>query len=192
MNDTREPERDLADELLTAGSSASGNEELRQALLMNTTQVLRRRRRLRRGGFIAALAACYAAGLLTMKLLPAAAPVPNAPEVVQQPISPEGESPSPGLPTPRDIQLAEHEIIGPALALEWQAIDSTEKRPDLLRQAGQRYEEAGDLESALRCYRGALDTASEEDSPIATTDDWLLMALKEARKKEKRHAKKDG
>jgi hypothetical protein len=75
------------------------------------------------------------------------------------------------------------------VALEWQALDSPQPRPDLARQAGDRYAaEEGDYQSALRCYRDALDAGSDRDRAIQPNDSWLLMVLKNAREKEKRDA----
>jgi hypothetical protein len=78
----------------------------------------------------------------------------------------------------------------PAVALEWKAIDSPQPRPDLYRQAGDRYlDDEGDPESALRCYSQALDAGSAADRAVASEDSWLLMAIKNARQKEQRYAK---
>jgi hypothetical protein len=77
----------------------------------------------------------------------------------------------------------------PALVREWQAAENPDKRAILFRQAGDRYvAEGSDWESALRCYSGALNAGTEADLAISPDDNWLLMALKDARQKEKRHA----
>jgi hypothetical protein len=73
--------------------------------------------------------------------------------------------------------------------MEWRALDSTEPRPDLFRQAGDQYLADDDLESAMRCYRGALENASEEDLQISPNDNWLFIELKKAKQKEKQYAK---
>jgi hypothetical protein len=89
-------------------------------------------------------------------------------------------------PTPRP---PEPDRAPTALALEWQAVDSPVRRPELYRTAGDRYlTENGDLQSATRCYRSFLDLCSERDRIVSVDDTWLLMALKEARQREKRHA----
>jgi HSP20 family molecular chaperone IbpA len=41
----------------------------------------------------------------------------------------------------------------------------------------------------MRCYRGALENASEEDLQISAEDNWLLIELKKAKQKEKQYAK---
>jgi hypothetical protein len=113
------------------------------------------------------LAACFAAGLFTGRLGNEPVPAPEKRLVV-------AGRPVPTPPSP--------------LTLEWQALDSPQPRPDVYRSAGDRYDEDGDYQSALRCYRGALDTGSDKDLAIAPEDSWLLMVLKDARQKEKRDA----
>ncbi len=63
----------------------------------------------------------------------------------------------------------------------------------MYKQAGDRYmTEQSDPQSALRCYGNALDNGTEQDRSISTDDNWLLMAIKDARQKEKSHATKGG
>src|SRR4029077_16110424 len=76
-----------------------------------------------------------------------------------------------------------------ALAMEWEAWDSTEKPPCLFRLAGDKFFQDNDLESATRCYRGALKGVSDQDLKISLNDNWLLMSLKQAKQEEKRYAK---
>lgn len=170
MNEHITPEPDPLGDLLAAPPSA-GDGPLRAQLLERTRRVLGRRRLWRRAGWASALAACYAAGLLTMRAL--APPAPQ-PEVVRQ------------------QEPARHDEPAPALAKEWQAFDNTERRAELYRQAGEQYmKEESDPESALRCYAQALDAGGREDLAVNTKDDWLLMTLKNARQKEIRNAKKE-
>src|SRR5216117_3102855 len=68
MSDTPGPEKDAFDDLLAAEGLPAADETWRQDLLRRTSRVLRRRRRWKRAGFVAALAACYVAGLATMRL----------------------------------------------------------------------------------------------------------------------------
>ena len=174
MTDT--PERDPLDELLAPPAPADAG-ELRQALLAATTRRLRRARRLRRVALALALAACYGAGVLTTRLLTAAekAPVPVA--VGPKPAPP----PEPPAPEPP-----------PAVERRAEQAPETE-RAALLRQAGRRYlDEEGDPEAALRCYSKSLDAGTKDDAKFSPDDDWLLMAIKNAREKETRHANNDG
>ena len=69
-------------------------------------------------------------------------------------------------------------------------IRNPERRGDLYRRAGDLYAtEQGDLSSALRCYSESLDAGNEKDLTISTDDHWLLMAIKDARQKEKNDAR---
>jgi hypothetical protein len=171
MTDT--PDRDPCDELLSPGPPPP-DERLRAAIRRETLAGLRRRHWRRQSAVAAALAACYLLGLGTARL----AREPNPPmQVTVQPTK---------QPAPRPAQPA---VAPSPLALEWQALDSPEARPELARLAGDRYAtEEGDYQSAVRCYRDALDLGSGKDLAIAPGDSWLLMVLKNARQKEKRDA----
>jgi hypothetical protein len=112
----------------------------------------------------AALAAALAACLLLFALVP---PPPEAKRVRPAAV---GERPA-----------AQPE---PALALEWKALDRPQEAKRLYRQAGERYLEEEDYAGAVRCYGGALDAGAAEDLEVAPDDDYLLLAIKLARKKE--------
>ncbi len=90
------------------------------------------------------------------------------------------------------VQLVNYE----ASAVELEKVASlapTLQRAALYRHAGDLYwQEAGDVQSALRCYRLALEDGLEENWVISVDDNWLLMALKQAKQKEKSHANADG
>ena len=179
------PEMDPIEGFLHQDSPREINENLRRSIENKTLSVLRHRRWLRRGGWLAGLAACYVAGILTMWMKPgsevsqpvAVAPQNTDTQTSAAPALPEQESPS-------NAQAPES-----ALALEWHALDSLKKRPDLFRLAGDKYLQDNDLESATRCYRGALEGASDQDLKISVNDNWLLMSLKQAKQEEKRYAK---
>jgi hypothetical protein len=152
-------------------------EAFRQELFRRTAGVLRRRRWMRRAGVALALAACYAAGVL--------APPPAVPHMDRSADFARGD-PEATVPLPAEAPAVAKDRS--ALALEWQALDSTDGRAELFRKAGDRYlEEWGDVPSALRCYRSALDAGDT----IGPDDSWLLMALKQAKQKEKRDANTD-
>jgi hypothetical protein len=82
----------------------------------------------------------------------------------------------------------------PAPAVERRAEKAADpERAALLRQAGHRYlEEEADPEAALRCYSKSLDAGTKDDAKFSPNDDWLMMAIKNAREKETRHANNDG
>src|SRR5258707_8960100 len=65
-----QPEMDPIEAFLGQGSGEKTNEKLRQLIQQKTLGVLRRRRWRRRGGWLAGLAACYLAGILTMWMWP--------------------------------------------------------------------------------------------------------------------------
>lgn len=173
------------EQLLNAGSSAATGEELRQRLLTETTRVVRRRRRVRQAALIAAFIACYGGGLASSRWISS-----RAPEQGQVIIVP---PPSPAPPAPKKVEPLEAARAGSPVELEWQALDHPDRRWELYRRAGDLYlNESGDLQAALRCYRGALDVASAKDLHVSVEDSWLLMALKEAKQKEKNHASTGG
>src|SRR5271165_4892452 len=74
---------DFLDELLAP--SAAESEKLRADVLRRTTALLRRRVWLKRGGFVAALAACFLAGGVTMRLTTPASAVVKETAVVSIP-----------------------------------------------------------------------------------------------------------
>jgi hypothetical protein len=170
MHDFFAREPDPVERLLGPPELPADGNSLQQELRQRTTRALRHRRRLQNLTLAMTLAACYAAGLLTMRwLMPGTsqpAPLPTQAEVKESP--PARIQPSP-------------------VALEWQAVDNPGRRAELYRQAGDLYlTVADDPENALRSYGNALDAAAGENLDISPNDNWLFMALKEARKKEKR------
>lgn len=187
MSDHLLPQSDPLENWLAGQPALTPSETLEQAVLRRTQSVLRRRRWLRRTGFAGALAACYVAGLSTMKYLPS--PQPTTTAVIAR----ADQESKPPVTLPREDAAPSKPPSTSPLALEWQAVDSREKRPDLYRQAGDRYlQEDNDVQSAVRCYRNMLDAAPEEAAAISVDDNWLLMALKDAKQKEKRRGKSAG
>jgi hypothetical protein len=168
---TDNPERDpLADLLAAPGPVDTG--ELRHSLLAETTRQLPRPRRLRFVVLAAALAACYVAGLLTMYLLRPAAPPP-----VTVPSEPQPES------------VAEKPADPPAVVPQPADLPDRSQQAARLRQDGDRQlTEKNDPESALQSYTKALNVGTEDDAKFSPDDNWLLMAIKNAREKEARNA----
>jgi hypothetical protein len=174
MTDT--PDRDPCEHLGRIGPPPPAD-RLREALWRRLRRRLRRGRWWKRAAVAAALAACYAAGFGTARLAPEPAPAPSTVVVVDDGSRPHDDGMTP--PAPPDSPLGQ----------EWQALDSPEQRPEAYREAGDRYvAEEADYQSAVRCYREALDAGSERDLAIQPDDSWLLMVLKDARQKEKRDA----
>jgi hypothetical protein len=181
---------DPAEEYLARPSLECAGEGFRRRLLLQTSAVLRRRRRAKRWGGIAALVACYLAGIVTARfgLSPGAADGTQVMGHSAEAVRGGGE---PSIAPASGDQAQSRDV--PAVVLEWRALDSRERRPDLLRLAGDRYlDENNDVQSALRCYRRLLDTGSEADLAVSANDTWLLIALKEGRQKERTHANVDG
>jgi len=169
MTDT--PERDPLDDLL-APPPAADAAWLRQAVLAATARPLRRRRWLRRGALVAALAACFAAGMLTTRWL-----MPAAPTAVVQADGPREQRNAPAPPPSEAPAPPQRE---------------TDVAASLLRAGDHFLNEEGDPAAALRCYTGALNAGSEDDTRFSPDDNWLLMAIKTAREKEARHENDDG
>jgi hypothetical protein len=183
---SHQPEIDPIETFFSQFLREPTDDKLRLVIQQKTLGVLRRRRWLRRGSWLAGLAACYAAGIFTMWMWSrsqANQHVAIAPE--QNAANQDNAAPAPtDAKQPTPAQSPES-----AIAMEWQALDSPEKRPDLFRLAGDKYLEDNNIESATRCYRGALKDASDQDLKISVNDNWLLMSLKQAKQEEKRYAK---
>jgi hypothetical protein len=181
MHDIVSREPDPLDGLLAPPPLPLDADALRQDVYARTRTILRSRRRLRLFAYAAALLVSFAAGLLAMRsaMRPAPDPLPDV-RVERH----EGPPPTYTPPTPPDES---------ALAREWIAFDSTDHRRELYQDAGDLYMTAEiDPQSALRCYTNSLDNGTEQDLTISTDDNWLLMAIKDARQKEKDHAKIGG
>jgi hypothetical protein len=161
---------DPLDRLLAAPPLPADGDALRRRVLARTRRALRWRRA-RRPLAAAAVLAMLGAATLAVSRLPRRAPK-------EPPHAERREKP------------AEVPPAAPAaLTLEWQAFDRPDQGAALYRQAGDRYLDAeGDAESALRCYAAALDDGGEDDRRISSGDSWLLMAIKDARQKEKKGA----
>lgn len=185
------------DELLRPPAPPPAGAPLQQALLLRTTRRLRLRRRLKRAGLMASLAACYLAGVLTVRLGTAPAAKPKGSEVARKPFRDGNEKripaprPGGGEAEPKKNPEPPAEEAESALALEWRALDTPARRAELYRRAGDRYLAENDLASALRCYRGALAAGSAKDRAVAPGDNWLLLIAKQQRTKENRHANPD-
>ena len=174
------------EEFLHGSLPAPDAPAFRDRLWQRTSRVLWRRRWQHRLVQAGTLAACFLLGAACMRLWTPAKPreQPSAAHAQVQPPAPapQRKEPAPELP----IELA-------ALVQEWNAFDDREQQRKLYREAGDLYFHANhDYEAALRCYTQALDAASDQDLAVSPDDNWLLMALKEARLKEKKDARNDG
>ncbi len=168
---------DPIERFLVTDFSGATVPELRQQVLAQTTRLLWRKRLRRRLFQVGALAACFFAGMLTMNgLMSGEGRVASGENIGRPPEAPAVPSTTPAPPPS-------------LLDLEWRAFDSRENRAALFFEVARRYlEEQNDYESALRCYRQALDAAPREGLAIRPDDNWFVMALKEARQKEENDA----
>jgi hypothetical protein len=182
MHDIFSREPDPLDDMLRPPSVPPESEALRQAVYARTRRVLRRRRVVRQFAYAAAVAAAFTLGFLVLRLVSRPSPSPQPNETVKQ------------LPSPQRPDKAPAPVAAePALVREWQAFESEDHRGELYRQAGDLYmAEENDPQSALRCYANALDNGTKQDLTISGDDNWLLMAIKNARQKESDHAKTGG
>jgi hypothetical protein len=114
--------------------------------------------------------------------------VPEEPALVQRPDPP---APVPLPPQPRpEPPRGPDPSLPPAVLERLAELADAQGRAEHFLLAGKSYERQGDLPAALRCYRQALEPGGV-DLAIAAGDSYLLMVLKNARQKEKRHANKD-
>ncbi len=182
MHDIFSREPDPLEGILAPPSLPSDAEALRQKVYTQTSRVLRRRRRVRQFAYAAALLMSFAMGAGVMRM------TARTDSGERGGVSPPMARTNQGADAPRSPAPDES-----ALAREWDAFDSIDQRGELYRQAGDRYmEEESDLQSALRCYANALDNDPKQTQAISPDDNWLLMAIKNARQKEKDHAKNGG
>ena len=208
---------DVLDTILGADRSRP-DAALRGAVLGQTLSVLRRRRRWKRCAVAAGLVGCYLAGIATMTIGRAGgkaelavcvsdvvrgsrdSAVRGSPDLAQ--------APTEGLPTQGRPAVEESAGSGdPRRAHESSATplaghhakqgrgrgaggERTLTGYQRLRRAGDQWlRESGDISRAVRDYARALDQASEQERAIAPgQDNWLLMALKDARTKERKDA----
>jgi len=185
MDNTPNGRDDALDAFLDGPAPRAENPELRHSLLLRTTRVVRFRRRLRLLAAVGVVAASFLAGAGTVRLwslVPRPVEQTAGPEITSQekpPDAPIAQAPAIDSQMPADIleQLAE--------------LAGKDRRAAYFCLAGARYEQAGELPAALRCYKLALDAGSEADLMVSETDSYLLMVLKTARQREKQHGKND-
>jgi hypothetical protein len=143
-----------------------------------TVQVMRQQRRVRQLAGIGVLTAAYAAGLLTIL----ACQAPPEPAGGQPMARNESAQSTPQLPL---------RPMPSATDLEWQALEGPEtSAAGLYRQAGDLYLADADPAEAARCYGIALDAGKASDLEVSPDDSWLLMVIKQARKKERNECDK--
>jgi hypothetical protein len=176
MNESNGHDADDVDRFLATSISAT-DATLRSTVLNRTSRLVRRRRHVRRLGIVVALGMCFLAGMATMRW---SAPPSIRERIVLVP----QPAPTPLHSTPK-LESPTVPMASTAVAMEYQALDSSRNRAELYRKAGDRYlQQEGDTASAVRCYRHIVDESKVKDLTISPDDNWLLMALKEAKRKE--------
>jgi hypothetical protein len=169
---------DPLEEMLRPTSHEESYTALRQELLGRTLALVPSHRSRRMLAVAASLAACFLLGMLAMGLLRVFGAAREAPAVA------DGEPPPKALPPPA---APPKRVSNPSTALtkEWEAFDSKDRRVERFVRAGNQYlQEQEDIGSALRCYRQAVAAAAPADLVVQPEDNWLVMALKTARRKE--------
>jgi len=197
VSDTSIPSQDSVERFLECASALPRARDSRQTLLLQTQRLLRRRRRTKRLGYVAALVACYFAGAATVRgwtQWSSALTTFDLGERALQLAQSNDESTRTAVPTHSKVSLPiQQDPDVPATVVESMAARIPGQRGILFRTAGDRYLlELGDVESAVRCYRRSLDACPDQELVVASDDSWLLMALKQARQKERSNAKNDG
>jgi hypothetical protein len=173
MQEPNDLQNDPLDAALGAIGRQPATDALRAAVLAQTIGAIRHRRRAKRCALAAGLLACYLAGITTMGILRSGGHL--GPQVAKSPA-----------PTAQPHRLAPR-AIAPDRTQVAVAIPSAFES---WRRIGDHYlHESGDISLAVAGYSQAIDLASDEERAISPErDNWLLMALKDARAKEKEHA----
>jgi len=173
MND---PNDSFDDPLAAAFDIGDGqhaaDDRLRAAVFAQTVGVLRGRRRLKRCALAAGLLGCYLAGVATMGVFRAGQERDRLPATADN-----------------SQHAAPHRRHVSASPKEQQVAAKKPSGFESWRRIGDHYlHESGDISLALAGYSEAINLASDEERRISPgQDNWLLMALKDARSKEKRH-----
>jgi hypothetical protein len=151
----------------------------RDAILERTLGLMRRRRFLKRCGIAAGLLGCYLAGIATIAIARSGG---NERSGAARQDAMIAAQPAHVAPTPGKAEAVA--ATPPRVAPE--KLSAFER----WRRSGDRcLRESDDIASAVKCYSRALKLASEKDLAILPSEDnWLWMALKNARLKERRHA----
>jgi hypothetical protein len=191
---TENPRSDPIEHFLERSSGLPPS-QARETLLFQTRRLVRGRRRRKQLVLALALIGCYLAGAVTMQAWVRGITPPPETTNLQRIAKPPGEIAlqTPTAPSHSAVPVPlDRDPDVPAALVELIAARSPGHQALLYRNAGDRYlRDLGDLESALRCYRLAL-ASPESDLSLDPEDNWILMALKQARQKEKSNAKNGG
>ena len=189
-----------------ARPAPSAADVLRKQLLGETLSVIRRRRRLKRATLVAGLFGCYLAGITTMGAwqsahgtasgttagLSSGASQPATPSTASEQVA-HGSVSAGRSGTAAGSSGSARQPATPGTACKQVAHGGVPRLPTAFeswRNIGDYYfREKGDISLAAAGYAQALDLATEAEQAIAPDrDSWLLMAMKDARAKEKQYA----
>jgi hypothetical protein len=170
MNDHADSQDDTVLALLGANHERDDTAGIREALLTETVGVLRIRRQVRRCGLAAGVLGCYLAGAMTVGIWGPGGD--NLPQLSTEQVTKDMQPPA-------TTGSAERHVASAKLS----------RFEVLRRKADRSLLERDDLVSAIRDYKRAINVASADELVLAAgRDTWLLMALKDAQAKEKKHA----
>ncbi|HQR09477.1 MAG TPA: hypothetical protein PLN21_21825 [Gemmatales bacterium] len=153
---------DDLDDILKPREAPEASVERQAQLLTGTIVQLKRTRRIRRVQLAALWAAVFLVGVSVGWLGLQREPAQMAKQIVPSSTAPE----TPPLLTAAQLELQAEKADDPAQSAQ------------LYRQAGDRFLEAQDLRSALRCYRIHLNEGGPGVHTVLASDSWLLMNLK--------------
>jgi cytochrome c-type biogenesis protein CcmH/NrfG len=181
MQAENDSSHDPLDAVLGFGDRSSVDADaLRGAVLRQSVGVIRRRRRLKRCVLAAGLLICYLAGITTMGLWrTGAAGEPPTAAAKSMPVEPRQHPHALPRSAPKSAVSRESQIAAaiPTAFESWRNIGDY------------HLQHSGDISTAVASYSQAIDLATAEERAISPgQDNWLMMALKDARAKEKRHA----
>jgi hypothetical protein len=176
-----EPNRapnDPLEAMLAANDQRDADDALREAVFTRTIGVMRRRRRMKRCVLAASLLCCYLAGMATVGVWR-----PGGEASTQVAKETTTAKPRPRKVSPRTLPK-------PAASRSDLVVSAQPSGFESWRRIGDHYlRESDDIALAVAGYSRALDLASDKELAISPgQDNWLLMALKDARVKERRNA----
>lgn len=169
---------ELADSLLSTEGQTYRNDDLRSAVFARTVAVIRSRRRLKRCVLAASLVVCYLAGMGTTGIWRSSRGDRHQASTEQVATSQEPLSP-----------LVPPSAMRPVASSGGQVALEKVNCAEVLRGSAERHLlENGDVKLAVRNYESFLNLPLAEQRSISPRqDNWLLMALKDAKSKEIKH-----
>lgn len=154
--------KDDLDDLLKPRPIPEASADRQAKLLVGTIWQLKRTHRIRQIQQVALWAAVFLVGVSVGWL----GPQRESTQMANQNVPTSSTADTPPLLTAAQLELQAEKSDDPAQSAQ------------LYRQAGDRFLEAQDLRSALRCYRIHLNEGGPNVQTVLASDSWLLMNLK--------------